>query len=223
MRAGSKWLSSSPGKPSIPGWRLVPSPARGKVGAPVPTQCRDQYHITYVPRDARRFPEGSKRHEHFSENQVAAVSMLLLPAALSLPAAVTVVEAARTPYRSRECGLYRFPGPRSQHPPVITCAAAHNLVSGDQVQITGIVGITTTDNVTAFVNVLTPTTFSIFSDVNLSSGITGTGTYSSGGTVSQATDISGFTGDWTIRLIVNSPWRRARKPWSVFNVRRTDS
>jgi Ubiquitin-activating enzyme E1 FCCH domain len=74
-------------------------------------------------------------------------------------------------------------------PSVITCAAAHNLQTGDQVQITGIVG-TTTDNVTAYVSVLSTTTFSIFSDINLTAGIIGTGTYSSGGAVSQAFNIA---------------------------------
>src|SRR5271154_1617533 len=48
-------------------------------------------------------------------------------------------------------------------PSLITCPAAHNLISGDQVQITGIGG-TTTDNVTAYALVLSPTTFSIWSD-----------------------------------------------------------
>jgi hypothetical protein len=88
-------------------------------------------------------------------------------------------------------------------PSIITCAAAHNLVSGDQVQITGIVG-TTTDNVTAYVSVLSSTTFSIYSDVNLTAGIIGTGAYSSGGAVSQAFDISSWTADWTIRVRVES-------------------
>lgn len=91
-------------------------------------------------------------------------------------------------------------------PSVITCAAAHNLVSGDQVQITGIGG-TTTDNTLAYVNVLTSTTFSIYSDAGLTMGITGTGSYTSGGLVSQAWDISGWSpvgADWTLYLIVNA-------------------
>ncbi len=89
-------------------------------------------------------------------------------------------------------------------PSVITCAAAHNLVTGDQVQITGIVG-TTTDNTLAYANVLTSTTFSIYSDAALTVGITGTGTYSSGGKVSEAADISQFvTGsDFTAYITIS--------------------
>jgi hypothetical protein len=90
-------------------------------------------------------------------------------------------------------------------PSVITCAAAHNLISGDQVQITGIGG-TTTDNTLAYANVLTATTFSIYSDAALTMGITGTGTYTSGGKVGQAWDISGWapTGaDWTAFITIS--------------------
>jgi hypothetical protein len=84
-------------------------------------------------------------------------------------------------------------------PSVITCSANHLLVSGDQVQITGIIG-TSTDNTLAYVNVLSATTFGIYSDPGLTTGITGTGTYSSGGSVSMAYDISGCTGDFTVTV-----------------------
>jgi hypothetical protein len=90
-------------------------------------------------------------------------------------------------------------------PSVITCAAAHNLIDGDQVQITGIGG-TTTDNTLAYVKVTgySATTFAIYSDPALTMGITGTGAYTSGGLVSQAWDISGWSGDWTLYVVVTA-------------------
>lgn len=89
-------------------------------------------------------------------------------------------------------------------PSVITCSAAHGLVDGDQIQVTGIVG-TTTDNVTGFAKVTgqSASTFALYSDVALSAGVTGTGAYSSGGKVSIAQDISGLSGDFTARLVIN--------------------
>jgi hypothetical protein len=88
-------------------------------------------------------------------------------------------------------------------PSVITCSAAHNPITGDQVQITG-VGGTTTDNTLAYVTVLSSTTFAIYSDAAQTMGITGTGTYTSGGLVSQAWDISGWVGDWTLFIVVTA-------------------
>jgi hypothetical protein len=88
-------------------------------------------------------------------------------------------------------------------PSVITCTAAHNLITGDQVQTTGIVG-TTTDNTLAYALVISPTTFSIWSDAATSaSPIAGAGTYSSGGVVTKAQDISGLQGDFTLHLNAN--------------------
>jgi hypothetical protein len=94
-------------------------------------------------------------------------------------------------------------------PSVLTCSAAHNLVTGDQVQITG-VGGTTTDNTTAYALVLSSTTFSIWADAaTTATAIAGVGTYTSGGSVAKCQDISGATptsavsGDYTLRLRVN--------------------
>lgn len=89
-------------------------------------------------------------------------------------------------------------------PSVITCAAAHGLLDGDQIQVTGIVG-TTTDNVTGFAKVTgqSASTFALYSDSALSAGVTGTGAYSSGGKVSIAQDISGLSGDFTVRVVIN--------------------
>lgn len=75
-------------------------------------------------------------------------------------------------------------------PSVLTCTAAHNLITGDQVQITG-VGGTTTDNTSAYALVLSSTTFSIYSDATTSTTpIAGVGAYTSGGAVSEAANIS---------------------------------
>lgn len=89
-------------------------------------------------------------------------------------------------------------------PSVITCSAAHGLIDGDQVQVTGIGG-TTTDNTTAYVKVTgySTTTFALYQDSGLSTGVTGTGTYTSGGKVSIAKDVSGLSGDFTARIGFN--------------------
>jgi hypothetical protein len=88
-------------------------------------------------------------------------------------------------------------------PSVLTCSAPHNLITGDQVQITGIVG-TTTDNTLAYALVLSPTTFSIWSDAaTTASPIAGVGSYSSAGKVSIASDISQFVNGSDFTLFVS--------------------
>ena len=140
----------------------------------------------------------------------AALSLLLV-SAFVMPAAVTVVESARLHTGTQValnggtngCVVSGASVTIGTTPSIITCVGNHNLVTGDQVQITGIVG-TTTDNVTAWVTVLSATTFSIYNNVNMQStqGIIGTGTYSSGGYVTEATDVSALTAPYTIRLRV---------------------
>jgi hypothetical protein len=89
-------------------------------------------------------------------------------------------------------------------PSVLTCSAPHNLATGDQVQITGIVG-TTTDNVTAYALVLSPTTFSIWSDAaTTASPIAGVGSYASGGQATEAVDISQWVNDFTIYISIGT-------------------
>jgi hypothetical protein len=91
-------------------------------------------------------------------------------------------------------------------PSVLTCTAPHNLITGDQVQITGIIG-TTTDNTLAYALVLSPTTFSIYADATTSTTpIAGVGTYTSGGKVSEAADISQFStgSDFTAYITISS-------------------
>jgi len=96
-------------------------------------------------------------------------------------------------------------------PSVVTCAAAHNLVDGDPIQVTGVGGTTTLNTVGyAKVTGYSATTFGMYTDAALSAGQVGTGTYTSGGKVSQAIDISGFkdansvVNDWTLRVRLSS-------------------
>lgn len=90
-------------------------------------------------------------------------------------------------------------------PSVIGCTAAHGLVDGDQVQITA-VGGTTTVNVTGYAKVTgqSATTFALYSDAALATGVTGTGSYTSGGKVSIAQDVSALTGDFTVRVTITA-------------------
>jgi hypothetical protein len=144
-----------------------------------------------------------------SFSTIAQVLCLVFLSAFALPAAVTNVELARTHTAAQValnggangCTVSGASVTTGTTPSVITCVAAHNFATGDQVQITGIVG-TTTDNVTAWVTVLSATTFSIYNNVNMqpTQGIIGTGTYSSGGYVTEALDVSGISAPWTIRL-----------------------
>lgn len=123
--------------------------------------------------------------------------------AVSSPAATMVVEAARVHTAAGANGC-TVSGVTVATPAVVTCAAAHNLRDGDQVQVTGVNG-TTTVNTLAYVKVSTysATTFAMFSDTGLSVGITGTGAYTSGGQVTEAVDISGLTGDFTLTADVD--------------------
>src|SRR5580658_7293297 len=103
----------------------------------------------------------------------------LAPANAAVPV-LTPIDVARVFTAAGAAGC-TVSGATVATPSVITCAAAHNLVTGDQVQITG-VGGTTTDNVTAYALVLSSTTFSIWSDATTStSAIAGVGAYTSGG------------------------------------------
>jgi hypothetical protein len=91
-------------------------------------------------------------------------------------------------------------GVSTANPGVVTCGAAHGLVTGDTVQITGVVGATQA-NVMAVATVTDSTHFSI--PVNV------TGTYSSGGAVSIVTDVSSYGSisgpqDFTLRLQIDS-------------------
>ena len=133
-----------------------------------------------------------------------AFAFMILALAVSGFAASTAVEQARVHTVAGPIGC-TVSGATVATPSVITCAAAHNLKDGDQIQITGIGG-TTTDNVLGYAKVTSysTTTFGLYSDVALSAGVTGTGSYTSGGAVSQAFDVSALTGPWTLRVRIES-------------------
>jgi hypothetical protein len=130
-----------------------------------------------------------------------ALSLVQIGRASNVP---IIIESNRTHTAAGAFGC-TVSGASVATPSVITCAAPHNLITGDQVQITGIGG-TTTDNTLAYVTVLSSTTFAIYSDAAQTMGITGTGSYTSGGLVSIASDISGwvFGSDWTATIVINS-------------------
>ena len=110
----------------------------------------------------------------------------------------TMLESARTHTAVGAFGNIggAITGATNVSPIVVTTTSAHGLVTGDQVQVTGVVG-NTAANGTFLVTALTPTTFS-------EQGSTGNGAYASGGAISQASDISGVLADWTLKLRVES-------------------
>lgn len=92
-------------------------------------------------------------------------------------------------------------------PIVITTTSAHGLADGDQVTITGIT-TNTAANGTFFVKrtSYTATTFGLYSDAALATGVAGNGTagVSAASIVSQSLPISSYTGDWTVKVRVES-------------------
>ena len=130
--------------------------------------------------------------------------VLLLLAVPSFAAAPVVIEASRAHAAAGNFGC-TVSGATVATPSVITCSAAHGLIDGDQIQVTG-VGGTTTVNTTGYAKITgySTTTFGLYSDAALSSGVTGTGSYTSGGKVSIAQDISGLSNDFSVRLIITA-------------------
>ena len=80
-------------------------------------------------------------------------------------------------------------GATQADPVVITTSASHGFVDGTEIQITDVVGMTNLNGNTYYVDVLTSTTFALYSDVNLSSSVDGSGfsAYSSDGEAAAAT------------------------------------
>lgn len=78
------------------------------------------------------------------------------------------------------------------NPVVVTTTSAHGLTDGQQVTITDIVGMTELNGNTYYANVLTTTTFSLYTDDALTAPVNGTGygTYVSGG---QTQGLLGFS------------------------------
>ena len=94
-------------------------------------------------------------------------------------------------------------GATNASPIVISTAAAHGYVTGDQVRVLSIGGNTAANGLW-YVDVLSPTTFALYSDANLSIPSTGNGAYTSGGTVTQSLDVSTIVTDWTLGLRLDS-------------------
>jgi hypothetical protein len=88
-------------------------------------------------------------------------------------------------------------------PIVITTTTANNLVAGDSVQIAGMTGNTAANGVN-YVNPLTATTFQLFSNAALTTGVVGNGTLGGSPTISLAWPISSVTLDWTLRLRIDA-------------------
>jgi hypothetical protein len=73
-------------------------------------------------------------------------------------------------------------GATNATPIVVTTTEDHGFIDGDQVLITGVVG-NLAANGTFYVNSLTATTFSLFSDSDLATAVAGTGLYTAGGVI----------------------------------------
>lgn len=134
----------------------------------------------------------------------ARLTFLSLFAVLMFAAQPFAVESSRSHAAVGTLGC-TVSGATVATPSVLTCAAAHGLVDGDPIRITGIVG-TTTDNTVGYAKVTgySTTTFGFYSDPGLATGITGTGAYSSGGVVTQNYLVSGITGDFTLHWRLES-------------------
>lgn len=80
-------------------------------------------------------------------------------------------------------------GATQADPVVITTSDSHGFVDGVEIQITDVVGMTQLNGNTYYVDVLTSTTFALYSDVELSTSVDGAGfgAYSSGGEAAAAT------------------------------------
>jgi hypothetical protein len=140
----------------------------------------------------------------FNQLRYFAVFLMLSAAfAIMAPAAtLNAIEASRSMSAAgfRGCTIS---GASVATPSVLTCTGVHRLADCDPVQVAG-VGGTTTVNTTGYAKVTgqSTSTFALYSDAALTVGITGTGAYTSGGTASFGYDISGISGDWTLRFIV---------------------
>lgn len=138
-------------------------------------------------------------------SRLALVALLFISSVFSaFGASLNVVESAKSYAATGYRGCV-VSGATVATPSVVSCVAAHRLADGDPIQITA-VGGTTTINTVGYAKVTgqSATTFAFYSDAALSTGITGTGSYTSGGQVSSAFDISGMTGDWTLRFRIES-------------------
>ncbi|CAB4130826.1 hypothetical protein UFOVP130_37 [uncultured Caudovirales phage] len=133
------------------------------------------------------------------------LTFLALFAALAMfGASPSAVESSRSHAAAGNYGC-TVSGATVATPSVITCSAAHGLIDGDPIRITGVGGTTTVNTVGyAKITGYSTTTFGFYSDAALATGITGTGAYTSGGNVTQNYLVSGVTGDFTLRFRMES-------------------
>jgi hypothetical protein len=83
-------------------------------------------------------------------------------------------------------------------PIVCTTAGSHRLHNGQQITISGVTG-NTAANGTFYIKKNTATTFSLYSDANLTTAVAGNGAYAAGGTISLPASIM-RAGDYSIRV-----------------------
>jgi len=96
-------------------------------------------------------------------------------------------------------------GATNASPIVITTTSAHGLYNGCPVRIAGVTG-NTNANTTGYAKTAgyTGTTFGLYSDPGLQTPVAGNSAYVSGGTVSEFLSVSGVSGDWTLKLRIES-------------------
>jgi hypothetical protein len=133
----------------------------------------------------------------------AFLAVLTVLACASFAASPIAIESVRAHGAAGSFGC-TVTGVSTANPGVVTCSAAHGLIDGDMIQVTGVVGATQA-NITGYAKVTgqSTTTFALYSDAALATSVNVTGTYSSGGKVSQAYDVSGLSGDFTMRININ--------------------
>ena len=89
-------------------------------------------------------------------------------------------------------------------PVVCTATAAHRLIDGDPIQVTGVTtNAAAIGNFYAKVTTFSTTTFGLYSDAGLTTAVAGVGS-GTGGAFSFAFPISAITADWTLHLNVDS-------------------
>jgi hypothetical protein len=133
------------------------------------------------------------------------LALVMVLASASFGAAPVGVEVSRTHAAVGAFGC-TVNAASNATPIVVGCTAAHGLVDGDQVQITGVT-TNTAANTTGYAKITSvgsTTTFGLYSDAALTTGVAGNASYGSGGYVTKAQDISALTGNYVVRLRVET-------------------
>lgn len=142
----------------------------------------------------------------YSVRIIAVAGLLAMGAGAMLNAAViTTVEKNRTHTTTGAIGACTASAATNATPVVVTCTGAHGLVDGDGVLGAGFV-TNTAPNATLFAKVTgySATTVGLYTDAALSVPLAGNGVWASGGTLIKALDVSGLSGDFTLRLRLES-------------------